>query len=69
MKKLLLACIIAPVMLTSCGGTGAGKPGGDSVPAVNTSVRYSCPMECEPGTAYDTIGKCPVCQMDMKESK
>jgi hypothetical protein len=68
MKNLLLALIIAPVMLTSC-GADAGKPGGDSTPAVSTSVHYACPMECEPGTAYDTIGKCPVCQMDMEESK
>ncbi len=28
---------------------------------------YQCPMDCENGKTYDEPGKCPVCNMEIKE--
>lgn len=33
----------------------------------NHSAMYQCPMDCENGKTYDEAGKCPVCNMDLKE--
>ncbi|CAN5909785.1 hypothetical protein BH11BAC7_BH11BAC7_05930 [soil metagenome] len=55
MKKLILSSVIALALLSSCGGDGTKS--------------YQCPMKCEGEKTYDTAGKCPMCQMDMKEVK
>jgi len=31
------------------------------------AAMYQCPMDCENGKTYDEEGKCPVCNMDLKE--
>jgi hypothetical protein len=31
------------------------------------AAKYQCPMDCEKGKTYDSPGKCPVCEMDLKE--
>jgi Cu2+-exporting ATPase len=69
MKKIIFFSALTFIFMTSCGNPNAGKPAGDSVPAVNTAVKYQCPMKCEGEKAYDTIGKCPVCGMDMQKAK
>lgn len=34
-----------------------------------SEVEYRCPMNCEPDKEYHEPGKCPVCQMDLREVK
>ncbi|MDQ3111587.1 MAG: hypothetical protein M3R17_16995 [Bacteroidota bacterium] len=76
MKKLILSSVLAIAFLASCGGD-ADKNKSDSANAVVpanggtnvTAVKYQCPMKCEGEKTYDAAGKCPMCQMDMKEVK
>jgi hypothetical protein len=81
MKKLLISSVVALAFLASCGGND-GKPKMDSAndttknAAANpgdgnkmAAVKYQCPMKCEGEKTYDAPGKCPSCQMDMKEVK
>ena len=78
MKKILLTSVLAIAFLASCGGdadkgksdstnkaTVTPENGGSNVAA----VKYQCPMKCEGEKTYDAAGKCPMCQMDMKEVK
>lgn len=75
MKKLILSSVLAIAFLASC-GDGA-KSNTDSVQAAApangnsnvAAVKYQCPMKCEGEKTYDAAGKCPMCQMDMKEVK
>lgn len=30
-------------------------------------THYQCPMKCEGDKFYEEAGKCPVCEMDLKE--
>jgi hypothetical protein len=79
MKKIIFSAVIALAFLTSCGNSEKSKPASDStaiptatVPAGGTqiaAVKYQCPMKCENEKTYDKAGKCPMCQMDMKEVK
>ncbi len=32
-------------------------------------AEYQCPMQCEGDKTYDEPGKCPKCEMDLKEVK
>jgi Cu2+-exporting ATPase len=82
MKKIIFSTVIALAFLTSCGGN-ADKAKSDSTTSdsakkaamptpVNgqiTAVKYQCPMQCEGEKTYAAAGKCPKCQMDMKEVK
>lgn len=58
MKKFILACVIlvsASVAFSACGSSEA-------------KTVYQCPMKCEgEAKTYDSAGKCPKCDMDMKE--
>jgi hypothetical protein len=75
MKKLILSSIVAIALLASCGDGAKSKS--DSVQATApangnsniAAVKYQCPMKCEGEKTYDAAGKCPMCQMDMKEVK
>ena len=33
------------------------------------SIKYQCPMKCEEDKTYSKPGKCPVCNMKLKEVK
>ena len=44
------------------------NPGSIEVEEIETTT-YHCPMKCEEGKTYDAPGKCPVCKMDLKETK
>ncbi len=75
MKKLILSSVIALAFLASC-GNDADKAKSDSLKNADanggtnvTAVNYQCPMKCEGEKTYATAGKCPMCQMDMKEVK
>lgn len=79
MKKIIFSAILAVAFLASCSGD-ATKPKSDSVAASAVgatgstgteiaAVKYQCPMKCEGEKTYDKPGKCPQCQMDMKEVK
>src|ERR1044072_3786586 len=80
MKKIIFSAVIALAFLTSCGNSEKSKPASDSpaIPTANVpagggtqiaAVKYQCPMKCEGEKTYDKAGKCPMCQMDMKEVK
>jgi hypothetical protein len=32
-------------------------------------IKYQCPMNCEGDKVYSKAGKCPVCNMNLKEQK
>ena len=77
MKKLIFSSVIALAFLASCGGN-SDKTKSDSmndtakavVPATGqAATAYQCPMKCEGEKTYAEPGKCPSCQMDMKEVK
>jgi hypothetical protein len=81
MKKLLVTSVIALAFLASCGGNDE-KSKSDSAPDTTkhasanpgdanktAAVKYQCPMKCEGEKTYDAAGKCPQCQMDLKEVK
>ena len=75
MKKLILSSVLAIAFLASCGGD-ADKAKSDSVKAVVpenganvAAVKYQCEHKCEGDKTYDAAGKCPACQMEMKEVK
>ena len=57
MKKIygIVALSLAITLLVSC-SNNAKKAG-----------KYKCPMECEKDKVYDEPGKCPACNMDLKE--
>jgi Cu2+-exporting ATPase len=75
MKKILFSTVIALAFLTSCGNstpTGKADSTATVTPTGGTNVAgvvYQCPMKCEGEKTYDKPGKCPMCQMDMKEVK
>lgn len=33
------------------------------------TMKYQCPMKCEGDKVYSKAGKCPVCNMNLKEQK
>jgi Cu2+-exporting ATPase len=71
MKKLIFSSILAIAFLASCGGD-ADKAKTDSVQAASgnvAEVKYQCPMKCEGDKTYAATGKCPLCQMELKEVK
>jgi hypothetical protein len=81
MKKILFTSVLALALLASC-GSDANKAKSDSTTdSMNkanvtpnggsqmAAVKYQCPMKCEGEKTYDAAGKCPMCQMDMKEVK
>ena len=80
MKKLIFSSVIALAFLASCGGN-ADKAKSDSAndttkkaaaPAPangQVAAAYQCPMKCEGEKTYAEPGKCPSCQMDLKEVK
>lgn len=67
MKKVLLILTIIfalGVTVTSC-----KKENKDEVKKEMATVVYQCPMDCEKGKSYSKEGKCPVCEMPLKEKK
>lgn len=37
--------------------------------ATHNYVNYICPMDCEKGVVYENEGLCPVCEMDLVDTK
>ena len=48
-----------------------GKADDSTAPAAPSAsaTTFSCPMDCEHGKTYPTKGQCPVCKMDLEQSK
>ena len=66
MKKLIILCtlLIAVSAITlSCRDTKKKEENKE----VTMNVVYACPMDCENSKTYETEGKCPVCEMDLKK--
>jgi len=76
-KKTILALVVILTMgftFTSCKTDKAdtktdAKEEVKSETASNDGVVYQCPMDCEKGKSYTEAGKCPECNMDLKEHK
>ena len=65
--KILMATgmfFLAGMMFTACGSEGT-----DAQEQTAKKTVYQCPMDCENGKTYDEPGKCPVCEMEIKEVK
>jgi hypothetical protein len=80
MKKIIFSTVIALAFLTSCGNDASKTKSDSTADSTKTTtttpangqvaaVKYQCPMQCEGTKTYDAPGKCPKCQMDMKEVK
>lgn len=78
MKKIILSLAFAAA-LSSCNHKSETKS--DASPATkdttteksatpatgsSTAVSYQCPMKCEGEKTYAQMGKCPVCEMDLR---
>lgn len=68
MKKAFLILVLLAGGIAACTSTNTGNTKLEVAPET-ASVRYQCPMKCQGDTAYTTAGKCPVCEMDLKEVK
>lgn len=75
MKKiiLILVVVIAISFTTTSCKNDKKEEVKTEVEEVNkemaANVLYQCPMDCEHGKSYKEPGKCPVCNMDLKEKK
>jgi Cu2+-exporting ATPase len=70
MKKVLLLALIAA--FTACSSTENAETKEEGYPVFSSeepvrSVAYACPMRCEGEKTYAEEGKCPVCEMELKE--
>jgi hypothetical protein len=80
MKKFIFSSVVALAFLTSCGSDAAKAKSDSALDSANKAnvvpanggahvAAYQCPMKCEGEKTYDAAGKCPACQMDLKEVK
>jgi predicted small lipoprotein YifL len=82
MKKQFISfffALIVLVVITSCGNKNSSQqtePTSTEQTAVDTTESsqsvaavYQCPMKCEGEKTYDKPGKCPKCNMDLKEKE
>ncbi len=72
MKKQILnivtAIAIGSFLFVSCSESSENHEGQmEMTEGHNHAAMYQCPMDCENGKTYDEAGKCPVCNMDLKE--
>jgi hypothetical protein len=68
MKKLFF--ILALSALSACTDTATTTTEAtETIPVEQASDarQYACPMHCEGEKTYTEAGKCPVCEMDLKE--
>ena len=65
MKQLKMALMaIITIFCTSTLNAQAKK---DSTEKHEHTMSYKCPMKCEGTKTYDKAGKCPKCNMNLKE--
>ena len=71
----IIAMVIGTISFVGCGSSEKAEHN-DAEEAVSTETdnhaehdhaHYQCPMDCENGKVYEEEGKCPVCEMDLKE--
>ena len=71
MKKQFLnivtALAIGSFIFVSCSDSNNHEATTEMHEEHNHAASYQCPMDCENGKTYDEEGKCPVCNMDLKE--
>lgn len=69
MKKVLF--LLSFGALVACSGNNESTTQTTDAPAATEQVadgkQYACPMKCEGDKTYAEAGKCPVCEMDLKE--
>lgn len=66
MKKVIVLSVmllVVSAITLSCRDTKKKEESKE----VTMNVDYACPMDCENGKTYETVGKCPVCEMDLKK--
>ena len=62
--------VLAFSTLFACSGNNESTTTTTEAPAVEQvaeAKQYACPMKCEGDKTYAEAGKCPVCEMDLKE--
>ena len=57
--KLILSVLVLLVVVISC-DSDKSKTSNDAMAV------YQCPMQCEGDKAYNEMGSCPICKMDLK---
>lgn len=68
MKKIFF--ILALGTLSACTDNAKNTTKATETPPVEQvadAKQYACPMHCEGEKTYAEAGKCPVCEMDLKE--
>jgi acetolactate decarboxylase len=62
MKHLFTIAILFSISVTqfACNNT-------NNKTTTKSKLLYQCPMKCEDDKTYDTMGKCPVCEMDLEK--
>ena len=58
-KLLILMCCVLSLGLTACKN--------DKKSSEEVAMVYQCPMKCEGDKTYSEPGKCPVCDMNLRE--
>lgn len=71
MKKTVLAiCLLNLLVFAACKNANTSQSKAIQTETSDTAkLQYRCPMDCEHGKVYNEQGKCPVCEMDLKEVK
>ena len=68
MKRILF--VLALGTLAACTDTTKNATEATETPTLEVAAdakQYACPMKCEGEKTYTEAGKCPVCEMDLKE--
>lgn len=69
MKQTIIAICLTTLFLSAACSNGNSNQGNSvkTETTDSTKMAYQCPMDCEKGKVYTEPGKCPVCEMDLKE--
>ena len=69
MKKsiVILEFVFATLSVVSCKENKKAETAEEH--AGHEHAHYICPMDCEKGNVYETEGNCPVCEMDLVDTK
>ncbi len=65
MKQLKMA--LMAIITIFCLSTVNAQSKKDSTTKHELTMAYQCPMKCEGSKTYDKAGKCPKCNMNLKE--
>jgi hypothetical protein len=69
-KRFILGVVLLSItiLVTSCKSEQSKKESKEQV-LLDKKEEYQCPMKCEEEKTYKIEGKCPVCQMKLREKE